>query len=64
MPTRPKHEAIAGAQILEACPYHRRGACCLLGGFTSDCPADWSSSKTKVEHQEAPIAQPLTKGPH
>jgi hypothetical protein len=29
-------EAIARGQILEDYPYHRRGPCCLLGGFTND----------------------------
>lgn len=28
-------EAIVDAEVLEDYPYHRRGACCLLGGFTS-----------------------------
>lgn len=28
------YEAISGAQILENYPVHRRGACCLISGFT------------------------------
>ncbi|MBU0703503.1 MAG: DUF4258 domain-containing protein, partial [Chloroflexi bacterium] len=29
-------EALAGGQILENYPEHRRGACCLLNGLTQD----------------------------
>lgn len=29
-------EAIANGEILESYPYHRRGACCLLNGYTAN----------------------------